>query len=280
MNFYKRHIGDYIKETSHLSLLEHGVYNRLLDVYYARESGIPDDQAARLIGARAPAEKKALRDVLNEFFVLTEGQWIKQSCEDDIESFKEKADRNREVGKKGGRPRKMGSQTEPTNNPDGFFEEPKQNPFPVASNQKPVTSNQKREESLASARATPGLDLAAFDRWNQYRSEIRKPLKPSSLRAAAEELTKFNGEQSAVVQQSIANGWQGLFPLKSNAASGQKSADRKLGFTIDPDGNDKNTIRDMLAKGSSDRQIFEALDCMRSMQWINDRKREIASEQH
>ena len=52
MNYYKRHIGDYMKDASHLSLLEHGVYMRLIDVYYTRESSIPEDQAARLIGAR------------------------------------------------------------------------------------------------------------------------------------------------------------------------------------------------------------------------------------
>ena len=31
MNYHKRHIGDYLKDTAHLSLLEH-VYARLLDV--------------------------------------------------------------------------------------------------------------------------------------------------------------------------------------------------------------------------------------------------------
>ena len=37
MNFYPRHIGDYIARASHLTLLEHGVYARLLDIYYSRE---------------------------------------------------------------------------------------------------------------------------------------------------------------------------------------------------------------------------------------------------
>ncbi|MCA8482275.1 YdaU family protein [Burkholderia multivorans] len=84
MNFYKRHIGDYLKDTAHLSLLEHGVYTRLLDVYYTRESGIPDDQAARLIGARARDEVAALKVVLGEFFELVDGTWIQQRCEREI----------------------------------------------------------------------------------------------------------------------------------------------------------------------------------------------------
>lgn len=150
MNFYKRHIGDYLKKTSHLSLLEHGIYNRLLDVYYTREDGIPEDQPARLIGARSPAEKQAVHSVLCEFFCLIDGVWRQDRCDEEIEAANEKAERNREVGKKGGRPRKLGSDTEPRNNPDGYFPEPTNNPSqtPDSSNQTPVTS--KRGEESAS----------------------------------------------------------------------------------------------------------------------------------
>lgn len=84
MNFYKRHIGDYLKDTAHLSLLEHGVYSRLLDVYYTRESGIPDAQAARLIGARGKDETAALKVVLGEFFELVDGTWIQDRCEREL----------------------------------------------------------------------------------------------------------------------------------------------------------------------------------------------------
>lgn len=70
---------------------------------------------------------------------------------------------------------------------------------------------------LVQALATPSLDAVAFTRWESYRRELGKPLKPSSLTAAAEELAKHGGDQAAVVQQSVANGWQGLFPLKRAA---------------------------------------------------------------
>ncbi|TAM07232.1 MAG: DUF1376 domain-containing protein [Paraburkholderia sp.] len=90
MNFYKRHIGDYLKDTAHLSLLEHGVYARLLDVYYTREAAIPAAQAARLIGARSDEETLALRNVLCEFFECVTGSdgdvWIQDRCEREIRS--------------------------------------------------------------------------------------------------------------------------------------------------------------------------------------------------
>lgn len=90
MNYYERHIGDYLKDTAHLSLLEHGVYTRLLDVYYTRESAIPDDQAARLIGARSKEEREALAAVLDEFFQKTESGWIQGRCELEIARFQDK----------------------------------------------------------------------------------------------------------------------------------------------------------------------------------------------
>ncbi len=120
MNFYKRHIGDYIKDAGHLTLLEHGVYTRLLDVYYTRESGIPEDKAARLIGARSKDEQQALSNVLDEFFTLVDGNWTQGRCEEEIGNASAKADKNRENGAKGGRPRKEVAISQPKENPNGF----------------------------------------------------------------------------------------------------------------------------------------------------------------
>jgi hypothetical protein len=68
------------------------------------------------------------------------------------------------------------------------------------------------------AEAPTDLDAAAFARWQDYRKQIRKPLKPASIPAAQRALAAFGSEQAAVVEQSIANGWQGLFPLKTSGA--------------------------------------------------------------
>lgn len=121
MNFYKRHIGDYIKDAGHLSLLEHGVYCRLLDVYYTREAGIPDDKAARLIGARGKDEQQALQNVLDEFFTLVDGHWIQDRCEREIQVANAKAVKNRENGSKGGRPKKKETESQTEENPNGLL---------------------------------------------------------------------------------------------------------------------------------------------------------------
>jgi hypothetical protein len=60
----------------------------------------------------------------------------------------------------------------------------------------------------------PGLDTEAFDRWIAYRRAIKKPYKDVSLHAAAVKLAKYGDKQAEVVEQSIANQWQGLFDLQ------------------------------------------------------------------
>jgi hypothetical protein len=74
-----------------------------------------------------------------------------------------------------------------------------------------------REEALAEARSVPGLDVKAFDRFVTYRAERKPAIKTISLVAAATELAKFGPQQSDVVQNSVANGYQGFYAPKSGA---------------------------------------------------------------
>jgi uncharacterized protein YdaU (DUF1376 family) len=142
LNYYKRHIGDYMKDASHLSLLEHGVFMRLLDVYYTREAPIPADQAARLVGARSKEEREALQVVCGEFFKLVDGCYVQTRCDKEIAAMQAKQETNRVIGQRGGRPKKK-----PTDNPDGFQTETqtvsRNNPdVTQATSHKPIAINQ------------------------------------------------------------------------------------------------------------------------------------------
>lgn len=77
---------------------------------------------------------------------------------------------------------------------------------------------EKRREEIEPKGSIPptptGLDLQAWERWVGYRKQIGKSIKPASIPAAQKALAKHGDAQSAVVEQSVANGWQGLFELK------------------------------------------------------------------
>lgn len=102
MNYYKRHLGDYARDTGHLSALEHGIYTLLLDWYYVNEKPIPEDRAVRI--ARGNHEETMM--VLNEFFKPTAKGWVHSRADREIREYIAKAEKNRESGKLGGRPKK------------------------------------------------------------------------------------------------------------------------------------------------------------------------------
>lgn len=80
------------------------------------------------------------------------------------------------------------------------------------------THTQTKRGERAPAREPPptGLNSQAWQQYEAYRREIRKPIKPASVLAAQRKLAGFGSDQSAVVEQSIANSWQGLFALKTD----------------------------------------------------------------
>lgn len=91
MNYYEHHIGDYAEATAHLSLVEDAIYSRLLRKYYASESPLPADKRklARLVGARSKDEMAALDLVLEDFFVLQDGEYHNARCDREIEEFRQ-----------------------------------------------------------------------------------------------------------------------------------------------------------------------------------------------
>jgi len=151
VNYYERHLGDYAKDARHLTMLEHGAYTLLMDRYYATERGIPADKAHRVAGARTPDECAAVDAVLEEFFRLVDGVWIKGRIELEIAKAAGRIDAARENGKKGGRPRKEQpnpSEEETQEKPTGF---PLGSPdlTQIKAHQSPDTSNKSEIETHA-----------------------------------------------------------------------------------------------------------------------------------
>lgn len=130
MHYYKRHLGDYARDTGHLTALEHGIYGLLLDWYYANEKPIPADKAARI----ARGNPDETQSVLSEFFELTAQGWKHRRADREIREYNAKADRNRAVGKLGGRPPK--TQTVSKENPQET----------LTKNQEPLTNKEQKQK--------------------------------------------------------------------------------------------------------------------------------------
>ena len=90
MYYYQHHIGDYRKDTSHLSLIEHGIYRQLIDLYYITEKPL-DKKSIRLIGARTDQEIAMAELILNEFFEKKGTKYYHRRCDDEIQNYKSKS---------------------------------------------------------------------------------------------------------------------------------------------------------------------------------------------
>ena len=84
-------------------------------------------------------------------------------------------------------------------------------------------TNKQTGENLPRDPHPVGLNISAWECWLEYRKQIKKPIRPVSFVAAQKDMAKFGSLQAEVVEQSIANGWQGLFPLKNGFVADKSS---------------------------------------------------------
>lgn len=160
MNYYKHHLGDYDSATSHLSWDEDMAYTRLLRLYYRLECALPNDieKLARLIRA-TKKQKVFIKTVLDEFFLLQVDGWHNRRCDEEISAALTKAEKNRIVGKSGGRPRKEKTIMVSENNPDGFQENNPDETHMVSKNNpshKPIANSHNIPTYLPTSRAREG----------------------------------------------------------------------------------------------------------------------------
>ncbi len=177
MNYYPHHLGDYSKDTAHLTMIEHGAYRILLDRYYVTEQGIPADQVYRIARARTDDERAAVDVVLDEFFRLVDGVWINSRAEEEIAKAQAKISAAKENGKKGGRPQKVDrcSSSETNTKPNGFFpgyvleSEIKAHQAPTTNSQSPLTNKPTTPPTPQGVEPDP---FSIF--WDAYPKKVNK----------------------------------------------------------------------------------------------------------
>jgi len=87
MHYYEFNIGNYRKDTTHLTHLEHGIYRALIDTYYANESPLCSDHAQlmRTHSIRTNEEILAFKNIINDFFILEDGFYHHSGCDKQLE---------------------------------------------------------------------------------------------------------------------------------------------------------------------------------------------------
>lgn len=99
LQWYARYPGDYLRDTAHLTMLEHGAYTLLMDYYYSTGVPLPayaSANAPTLVGTSNPRlyricravtqeEQEAVDNVISNFFTLHNGHYHHARIDEEIE---------------------------------------------------------------------------------------------------------------------------------------------------------------------------------------------------
>ena len=181
MHKYLHHIGDFMRDTVHLTTLEECFYRRAMDFYYLNENPLPKETQSvfRRLRANTDEDKQAVLNVLADFFTEEDDGFHNKRCDAEILSYKGVASKNRENGKKGGRPPKKKDDENPTGDNGGESNNPQETQSVILGfesesqknlNHKPLTNNPIIDSSNAHEEKNP---LPAIQ-FSQYKIEDHK----------------------------------------------------------------------------------------------------------
>ena len=245
MHFYPHNIGDYRKDTSHLTLLEHGIYRQLLDSYYLDEAPLSNDLAKlmRSHSVRSAEEQQSLQNVLTDFFELTEEGYIHKRCDEVIAAYHGKSEKARQSANA----RWLGNKSERNANAQGTQSEGNANHKPITNNHKPIKD------------ITPyGVSDDVFKDYMEVRKSKKAKWTPTALKGMEREAAKAGVtlEQAMIVccernWQSFKAEW--VKDSQTNKNSSYKERDAALAASQ----LESMMLGTPITKERSERQIFD-----------------------
>jgi len=207
MHYYSHNIGDYRRDTNHLTILEHGAYRQLLDTYYLTEKPLPLNHAGlmRTHCARSADEVRAIENVLRDFFVETKEGYIHKRCDVEIEAFHAKSTSCRESAKARWARVKAEKEAEAMRT----HSEGNANHKPITNNHKPITS----KAIGASAPVDGAFELA----WKAYPK--REGANPKNKALAAWSARMKEGVTSEAMLAGVMR-YEAFCKAKGNVGTG------------------------------------------------------------
>lgn len=229
MNFYKHYIGDFQRDTGHLSLTERGAYLCLIHHYYATEKPLPNDHAAlcRIAGAIDAAEREAVRAVM-AFFEPVESGLMHKRIEAEIEKSGRIADTNRDiaVAREARRraTREARTEHEPsTNRAPGVprtWHEQSTHQTPDTRHQtssEPTVLKKKARERAPAVEAVPiaalvdaGMDEPTAAEFIAHKARLKAPLTPRAWADHLRESAKAGWTAQEAAEKVMAKQWKGF----------------------------------------------------------------------
>lgn len=229
MNYYEHHIGDFLKKTAHLTLVEEGVYRRMLDRYYTTEEALPVEvrECCKVARASSRTEREAVAAVLKEFFVLTEDGHHQKRADEEIARYKDKqakAKRSAEARWNAQPSQSDGNANAYADASPNAMRTHSEGNAPRARPQTPDSIHQRKEEAeLPLSFALPDwIPTEAWDGYVAMRKKQRKPMTDRARDLKIAELQRFRDEGydlGAILDKSTANCWTDIYAPRDGGAA-------------------------------------------------------------
>ena len=179
-------------------------------------SGLPDDQRLEVYESVIEYATSGKVPMLKPMAGLA-FNFIKTTIDRDIEKYMSIAERNRINGKGGGRPPKLNPK-EPKK-PSGFFGNPEKPKKPDSDSDSVIVNDREPPTPFSQ-----NFNLDFCDdkwkklllRWAEWREvNIKRPLIQCQIESAYSMLSGYSfDEASQIIEISISNGWDNLYPEK------------------------------------------------------------------
>lgn len=196
MNFYDFHIGDYASRTGHLEPMEDLAYRRMLDLYYVRETPLPEtpDEVAKL--TRLKGHEAVISSVLGEFFHLTNRGWEHEKCEEVIAAAEEK----RSKAQSSAVQRWQSERNANAQRADSGGSAPSPIPSPIP----------KKTEGAVALLMSRGIEQGMAQDFNAIRKAKRCPLTATALNDIQAEAAKLSLTLEQAIKECCGRGWAGF----------------------------------------------------------------------
>ncbi|WP_273280926.1 YdaU family protein [Pseudooceanicola atlanticus] len=131
--YFNLYPDDFEADTAHLTLLEDGIYNRLLRLCWRTPGcSVPDDEAwiFRKLRARTDEEKEAVRIILDEFFTRKGGKIFNSRLIKEWSTANDKHEKRKKAGSKGGIAKSLKINDLDISNAKALLKQPEPEPEP------------------------------------------------------------------------------------------------------------------------------------------------------
>lgn len=262
MPFY---IGDYLRDTRHLSQGQHGAYLLLLAHYYSTGKPLPIDPEAnyRIALAIASEERENVDKILKEFFTKKRDGYHNKRADNVIEARNEKRSKLSEIGRKGGMAKAI------ANAKANGVANDLAKPWQISG--KPDPDLEFKKEKIKKEKKSPAATDAEFEAWwSVYphkvgKVEARKAYEKARKEASTQEL--IDGVERYKATKPAYADWKGPAAWLNN----ERWKDQPAGntCTVTAKKTHAERVKEHIEAGGSIRSREDVIYTPWELEWTN-----------